>query len=74
MLSSVLSVSLSLESLHIAEHSGSSERGFAGSGLLRKRSERVEKGFCGDSGESGGITRSSPSSERDGRTGGAIRL
>lgn len=42
MLSSVLSVSLSLESLHIAEHSGSSERGFAGSGLLRKRSERVE--------------------------------
>ena len=53
----------------MAEHSGS--RGSAGRGLLRKRSERVEKGGWGDS---GGITRSSPSSERDGRTGGAIRL
>jgi hypothetical protein len=63
-------VSLSLESLHIAEHSGCSGRGFAGRGLLRKSSERVE----GALGERGGITRSSPSSERDGRTGGAIRL
>jgi hypothetical protein len=37
----VLSVSLSLESLHIAEHSGCSGRGFAGRGLLRKSPDPV---------------------------------
>jgi hypothetical protein len=37
-----LSLSSSLESLHMAEYSGgASGRGFAGRGLLRKRSERV---------------------------------